>query len=164
MYISTAWDTVWLSLNAFTPLTHRLHLQTQWKHTTKEVLDKWDLWVEKYTVDVLDLADTGVGTEFTNTQEIWGPDMWYRRPHCGAWAIHTHTVLVDLSGDKVSADSLQRTSSDVTTSLMMHWWCLVEGLAYKCYTGEDSHLWPALFHKNPWGWVLHGQEVSFFSP
>lgn len=28
-------------------------------------------------------------------------------PHCGAWATHTHTVLVDPQGDKVSADSLQ---------------------------------------------------------
>ena len=61
---------------------------------------------------------------------------------------HTLTQFWWIPCDKVSADSLQRTSSDVTTSLMMHWWCSVEGLGHKCYTGEDSHLWPALFHKN----------------
>ena len=77
-----------------------------------------------------------------------GPGMWYRWPTL--WCVgltHSHSSC----GSRVIRwvqTGLQRTSSDVTTSLMVHWSCSFEGLGHKCYTGEDSHLWTALFHEN----------------
>ena len=77
-----------------------------------------------------------------------GPGMWYRWPTL--WCVgHTHSH--SSCGSRVIRwvqTGLQRTRSDVTTSLTVHWWCSVEGLGHKCCTGEDSRLWAALFHEN----------------
>ena len=63
------------------------------------------------------------------------------------WATHSHTVFVDPCGE-VSADWLGKNNlSHITTSLMMHWWCSVQGLGHTLLEAGDSHLWAALSSK-----------------
>lgn len=75
------------------PLTQAL--STNSRSVEQRRYDTSETLLEKYS-GMCWPRTAGVGTEFTNTPGRFGAQTCGTgAPHCGAWATHTHTVLVD---------------------------------------------------------------------